>query len=96
VDNVSEYTNEEMLYGYCSPKSSSVSTSPVNRHRRISSAYKVRFAETSDDGISIVSSSSSVDDWDDMEEDEEEEDYIFVTQQSPRRDYFSHKKNGST
>jgi hypothetical protein len=90
VDNVSEYTTDEMLYGYNSPKSTSIS----HRHRRVSSAYKVRFAETSDDGSSIVSS-SSVDDWgDDMEIDEEEEDYIFV-RQSPHH-YLSYHKKSST
>uniref|UniRef100_A0A1D1YU19 Unconventional myosin-Ic n=1 Tax=Anthurium amnicola TaxID=1678845 RepID=A0A1D1YU19_9ARAE len=91
VDNVSEYTNEEMIYGYGSSKS----INPHRHHRRLSSAYKVRFAETSDDGSSIVSSSSSVDEWDDLET-EEEEDYILVARQSPPHHYFDfHKKNST-
>lgn len=87
--------DEEMMYGYGSPKSSSAS---VHRHRRISSAYKVRFADIGDDGSSIVSSSSSVDEWDDMDIDEEEEEYIFVSRQSPQTShYFNyHEKGGST
>jgi hypothetical protein len=91
--------DEEMVYGYGSPKSSSASTtSSVHRHRRVSSAYKVRFADIGDDGSSIVSSSSSVDEWDDMDIDEEEEDYIFVARQSPPTNhYFNyHEKGGST
>ncbi|CAB4443836.1 unnamed protein product [Rhizophagus irregularis] len=89
--------DEEMLYGYGSPKSSA-STSSVHRHRRISSAYKVRFADIGDDGSSIVSSSSSIDEWDDMDIDEEEEDYIFISRQSPPANhYFNyHDKGGST
>ncbi|GBB98962.1 hypothetical protein RclHR1_03380004 [Rhizophagus clarus] len=89
--------DEEMVYGYGSPKSS-ISSSSVHRHRRISSAYKVRFADVGDDGSSIVSSSSSVDEWDEMDLDEEEEEYIFVSRQSPQTNhYFNfHEKGGST
>ncbi|RIA86043.1 hypothetical protein C1645_780566 [Glomus cerebriforme] len=101
VDNVSEYSNEDMMYGYGSPKSSNVSTSSVHRLRRGSSAYKVRFADTCDDSSSIVSSTGSIDEWgDDIEEedDDDDEDYIFVPRHhTSQHHYFSyHKKNGST
>lgn len=88
-------SNEDLMYS-CGKSNISTLSMPPRLRRGSSATYKVRFAEVSDDGSSIVSSASSctddAEDWDANEEDDEEE-FIFV---NPPRHYSYHKKNVST